>query len=287
MSDTATNFEQAEPVKEYTTVESIFVRHRNVLMLKANFTPIFTDHYLHLSEQKLRFEEKKDAILKDLLGVLTLHAAARPWAETTAWTASIAEPRVNFFASAGSTKEMVVGTLFTEGVREIEKNLLYSQTHSPTSPLRKSTVEIKGSCPLRWIESYYKDSEQRPCRAFYLGNDDYLLLAAQPAYDQDWLEGLNTESAHHILEAEETKLLETRKFYFNCGCSEERLLRSLIGFKDNPEELFGDQEEIQATCPRCQTNYSFKRDIFEQIEIVEEETTEKKQETPNNSTNKP
>ena len=39
-----------EAVAEFTKVESIFIRHRNVLAVRANFTPIFTDYYLHLMD---------------------------------------------------------------------------------------------------------------------------------------------------------------------------------------------------------------------------------------------
>ena len=37
-----------EMVEEFVTVESIFVRGRNCLALRAKFSPLFTDYYLHL-----------------------------------------------------------------------------------------------------------------------------------------------------------------------------------------------------------------------------------------------
>ncbi|MDB4551440.1 disulfide bond chaperone, partial [Akkermansiaceae bacterium] len=69
-----------EPVQEFTKVESIFVRHRNCLMIRAEFSPIFTDYYLHLMDIEERHPENLDTTLKDLLAVLTLHLTARPWA---------------------------------------------------------------------------------------------------------------------------------------------------------------------------------------------------------------
>ena len=47
--------ESIQPVEDFTKVESIFVRHRNCLLVRAQFTPIFTDYYLHLLEHKLRY----------------------------------------------------------------------------------------------------------------------------------------------------------------------------------------------------------------------------------------
>ena len=56
-----------------TRVESIFVRHRNTLMVRANFTDIFTDHYLHLADHKLKPAPDLDLKLKELLVALTLY----------------------------------------------------------------------------------------------------------------------------------------------------------------------------------------------------------------------
>ena len=39
-----------ETPEEYTKIESIFVRHRNALVLRGQFTPIYTDYYLHLMQ---------------------------------------------------------------------------------------------------------------------------------------------------------------------------------------------------------------------------------------------
>ena len=277
-SDQHSNQQATQPVEEFTRVESIFVRHRNVLFLKADFVPIFTDYYLHLMEHELRHKESLDAKLKDLLAMLTLHLTARPWAEIIAWTANIRAPRVNFFATGSSINENITGTLFTENVRETDRNLLFNQTIVKDAAGRKSTIEVKTDEPLEWLESYYTESEQRPGRAFNLGEDHYALLAAQPGYDREWFESLTTESVKEILEKEETKLLETRKFKFDCGCSEEKLMSALIGYKDRPEELFGDQNEIHATCPRCSAKFTFSRELFDKLAALDTKAKQQSQE---------
>ena len=75
--------------EEPITVESIFVRERNVLLVEANFTPVYLDYYLHLMQHELRYPETLDLKLKELLAFLTLHATARPWA---AWAARWRNP---------------------------------------------------------------------------------------------------------------------------------------------------------------------------------------------------
>jgi len=249
-----------EPVAEFTKVESIFVRHRNCLMVRADFTPIITDYYLHLMDIGERHPENLDTPLKDLIAILTLHLVARPWAETIAWTANLRAPRVNFFATGSSVHEYIVGRLFTKDVREPDRNFLYSQTSTPGNKPRNSTIEVESGDPLEWIQRFYDQSEQRPGRAFRLPNDEYVLIAAQPDFDEEWLEGLTSESVAEILDTEKTKVLETRKFRFNCGCSLEKILPTLSAWKDKPEELFGDDATLNLHCPRCGKKYQVSRE---------------------------
>jgi len=251
-----------QEVAEFSKVESIFVRHRNVLLVTAQFTPIYTDYYLHLMDQKLRHKEELDQKLKDLLALLTLHLVARPWAETIAWTVTLRAPRVNFFVTGGSIYENITGTLFTENIKEPDSNILYSQTTVSNEAGRKSTVGLESNDPIEWIETYYHQSEQRPARAFRLGDDTYALLAAQPDADLEWLKGLTLEDVQQITDVEETKVLETRKFRFHCGCSVEKIIPALAGYKENKEALFQGDPVIEVSCPRCGNKYLVSPDML-------------------------
>ncbi len=91
-----------DPPEDFTTIESVFVRHRNALVLRGQFTPVYTDYYLHLMQHGIRHPVELDQMLKDALAMLVLHLVARPWAETIAWTANLRAPRVNLFVTGGS-----------------------------------------------------------------------------------------------------------------------------------------------------------------------------------------
>lgn len=250
-------------VEEFTKVESIFVRHRNVLAVRAQFTPIYTDHYLHLMQQNIRHASELDQMLKDTLAMLTLHAVARPWAETIAWTINLRAPRVNIFASASSTEESIVGRLFTEGVREPDRNFFYAQTISEKLPKpRLSTLEVDDRDPLHWVEQYYKQSEQRPARAFRLDEEVFVLIVAQPDFDEEWLASLDEDAVTRLEQDEETKVLETRKFRFHCGCNLEKILPVLGSWREKPDELFEGANEITIQCPRCAASYLVTRDML-------------------------
>lgn len=252
-----------QSAEEFTKIESIFVRHRNALLVRGQFTSIYTDYYLHLMEHGLRYPGELDQMLKDSLAMLTLHLVARPWAETIAWTANLRAPRINLFVTGGSVEEAVTGRIFTEGVREPDRNFFYSQTttRDGVEP-RTSTLEVEGRDPVDWIGKYYQQSEQRTARAFRLEDEWFALVAAQPDCDLEWLDGLTAEAVAAIESAQETHLLETRKFRFHCGCTLDKILPILGGWRERPEELFAGAESIQIECPRCAARYEVTRGML-------------------------
>jgi molecular chaperone Hsp33 len=249
-----------QPVEDFTTVESLFVRRRNALLLRGQFTPVYTDYYLHLMQHGIRHPPDLDQMLKDALAMLALHLTARPCAESAAWTANLRAPRINLFVTGGSLDEAVVGRIFTEDVREPDRNYFHNQVmvQGNREP-SVSSLEIDGRDPVAWISQYYDRSEQRPARAFRLEDENFAIIAAQPDCDLEWLASLDGEEVSRITEDEETSLLETRRFRFNCGCTLERILPILGGWRDKPEQLFGQAEMIQVQCPRCAASYQITR----------------------------
>lgn len=243
--------EEFSPVAEFTKIESIFVRHRNVLAVRGSFSDIYTNYYVHLMETKQKYEPRLDLMLKNALAVLTLHLVARPWRETIAWTVNMRAPRVNLFVNGGSVNEYITGRIFTEDVREPDRNLLYAQTLTTGGEPRTSMIEVDGEEPTEWVKSFYEQSEQRPGKCFELPNEEFILFAAQPDFDEEWFESLTAENARQLLEEAETKVLETRQFRFHCGCSPQKILPALRGYKDDPGALFQGEGHIVAECPRC------------------------------------
>ena len=156
------NLMEQASVEEFTIVESIFLREKNCLLLRAEFTPIYTDYYLHLMELKERHPAGLDSTLKELLAVLTLHLTARPWAETIAWTANLRAPRANFFATGSSTSEYITGRLFTEDVREPDRNFLYSQTTVPGAEASLSTIEVRKQFTLGMAPTFLRAIRATP-----------------------------------------------------------------------------------------------------------------------------
>ncbi len=251
-----------ESVAEYTTVQSVFVRGRNCLLLRADFSPLFVDYYLHLMQHKLRNEETEDGLLKQLLAYFTLHLVSRPWQEYHAWTFNTREPSLaNYFVSGSSVDEEVVGRAFTEDVREPEKNMLFAQNLARGKEPQTSVITLSGSSVGQWVEEYYRRSEQRLARVFDLGNDHYALITAEPGADHDWLEALTPEDVKNIDTAEQTKVLETRKFFFRCGCSVEKILPVIKAMHKDLADQLSEQGYVEIACPRCGASYRVTPDM--------------------------
>jgi molecular chaperone Hsp33 len=231
-------------------------------MVRGGFPPIYTDYYLHLMQHGLRYPEHLDTTLKDAMAMLTLHLVARPWAETIAWTVNIRTPRVNLFTTGSSLHQQITGRCFTEDVRETDRNIFYSQTTVPDEESRRSSLEVDSTNPLEWTENLYRYSEQRPGRAFRLPDETFVLLAAQPDYDEQWFMSVDTPDIVRLEQTEETRLLETRRFRWDCGCDLNRILPTLGIWRDQPEKLFQDQEEITIQCPRCAAKFAVTRDMI-------------------------
>ncbi len=248
--------ESEEPIE----VRSYFVRQRNALVVRATFSPLYLDYYLHLMQHQIRHEVRLDQWLKDALAALTLHLASRPRNEATAWTMNLASPALNLFVTGSNRNQTVTGRIFTENVRETERHLFFSQTTSEGLPVRQSTIEFEDLDMFSAVESYYRQSEQRPARYFHHGEEDIVMVTAQPDCDMPWFLTLDDEMIRSLDEEEELSLLERRYFRFHCGCDVEKIYPVIASLSlPTQEELFAGSDIAVADCPRCGAHYAIDR----------------------------
>jgi molecular chaperone Hsp33 len=253
-----------DPNASTVEVRTYFVRGRNALVARAEFSPLYIDYYLHRADHDLVYENAHDAMLKEALAALTLHLASRPQEESCGWTFNFQEPHLNLFVTGSSRPGRVAGRVFTEDVREFGKNLLIGQTTRPNQPPVQSLVEFAGGGIVPAVELYYAQSEQRLARLFCYEDEDLVMVSAQPDCDEAWLAALTEEDIRALDETEQLSLLERRIYVWECGCSVDRLypiLGKLAG--DDLDEVFGGEEIITLTCPRCGARYRAAREQFE------------------------
>ncbi len=261
--------ESPQPVAEFATVQSLFVRRRNCLLLRADFSPLFVDYFLNLMQHGRRNPAREEGIFRQLLAFFTLHLVSRPWKEYHAWTLSLREEGVakepiaaNFFVSGSSLTEDVVGRIFTEEVKVPEQNMLFAQNVVPGREPQTSVIVLHGDTPPAWVEDFYRQSEQRQARAFELEGDSFALITAQPDADHDWLAELTAADVAELDAQEELKQLETRRFYFRCGCTLDKILPAIRAMQHDFADLLSEQGHLEVSCPRCGAAYRVTPDML-------------------------
>jgi molecular chaperone Hsp33 len=241
-----------------------FVRHRNVLLARANLTDLFVDFHLHLADHRIEVAEAHGTLFKRALAAFVLHQVSRPWNEMTAWTLHFQEPRVNVFLTGDNETGAITGRIFDEHVRDMPENLFFADVVVPRQPKRRSAVPFAGADPLAALETFYAQSEQRVGRVFDLGGDRFALAAEHPDCDVAWLRGLAAGDLATLDTAETLALLEKRIYRWHCGCNQARMLEVLAPtFRADPEDLFGGGETVEIRCPRCGARHTVTREALE------------------------
>jgi molecular chaperone Hsp33 len=254
-----------EPIPNGAEVTTDFIRHRNVLLVRGDLSPLFVDYYLHLADHKLRYEPTQDRLLKEAIAAFALHCASRQRNEHLAWTIGLQNPRVNVFVVGDNEDCTVTGRLFTENVREADRNVFFADLMPHRgAEKRRSVVNFDGSDIWAAVENYYATSEQRTARYFDLGEDHYAMLISHPDCDEAWLRGIDLNGVKALAESETLARIERRAYRWNCGCSQQKIMAALAPVaRDDLSGLFHEDESIHVQCPRCAAGHIITREAME------------------------
>jgi redox-regulated HSP33 family molecular chaperone len=256
--------EAAATARRGLEVRTYFVRGRNALVARADFADMYVDYYLHQGQHGYQHAPEHDGMLKEALAALTLHCASRPWNESWAWTLHYREPLLNLFVAGDNRRGTVVGQIFTEDVKDDGRSVFFADCVRERGEPRRSYVEITGREPMRAVEQFYAQSEQRPARYFQHGIEDFVMISAQPQCDLAWIESLDDSAIRVLDETETLSLLEQRYYRWECGCTHERMLSILAPvMRSDPEGLFGFDALLRLSCPRCGARHTITREALE------------------------
>jgi len=245
-------------------IRAYFVRNRNALVTRGMFDELFVDYFLHNGDQRIHVEPGHAELFKRALAGFALHLASRPRNEMTAWTLHFQQPLVNLFLAGDNEDGSLTGRVFDEDVRQMPSNLFYADIVRPGQPARRSTVEFDRADPLAAVEKFHAQSEQRPCRFFQLGGEDFVMVASHPDCDKPWFDALTPGAMRAIDKTETLVLLEKRIYRWHCGCNQRRMMQVLApAMLENPDELFGGGEKLEIRCPRCGARHVITRESLE------------------------
>ena len=243
---------------------SHFVRSRNAVVIRASFTELYVDYFLHLAAHHVRPPEQHVPKFKDALAAFVLHCTARPRHELVAWTLHFEESLLNIFLTADSDEESVAGRVFADHVRQMQANYLYCDTVVGRQPTHRSMVNFPGEDAFRAAEAFYLQSEQRPARFFALAPEEFAMVCSHPDCDTAWFDALTVETVRELDKTETLALLERRRYRWHCGCDQQKILGVLApSMRQDPAALFGNDASIQVNCPRCAARYIITREAME------------------------
>ena len=245
-------------------VPTLFVRNRNALLARATFSDLYVDYYLHLGTQQIRPSAEADAMFKRALAAFTLHSASRPWNELTAWTINFQQPLVNLFLTGDNDTGAITGRVFDENVKELPENICYADVVRGREPKRRSAVSFTGGDPIAAAEKFYAQSEQRVARYFQVAEEEFAMVTELPDCDLAWLNALTAEQVKAFDTTETLGPMERRIYRWHCGCNQQRMMEVLAPtMRQDPNELFGDDEKLEIRCPRCGARHAITREAME------------------------
>ncbi len=242
-----------------------FVRERNALLVRGSFGPLYMDYYLHLMQHEMKPEPQHDVLFKEALAAFTLYVASRPWKEITAWTANLQNPLLNIFLTGNSTAGTITGRVFADSVKKQSTGQLYSQVIEQDKESRTSIIDIEGNDFFTIAKNFHAQSDQRPARFFEIRPEEYVLIAAQPDCDLEWLAALDSAKIANLETSGETLThLETRRYRFHCGCEAARFIPSLTSLSTAElDDLFTKGDPLTIQCPRCGASIPISRSDIE------------------------
>lgn len=245
-------------------IRTYFVRNRNALLARAEFSDLYVDYYLHLGQHQLTVAAEHDELFKRGLAAFALHCASRPGNELIAWTLNFQRPLVNLFLAGDNETGALTGRVFAENVKEGPENLFYADVVRSRQPKRRSAVAFGGADAFAAVETFYAQSEQRGARYFQLAEEEFVLLTEHPDCDLDWFRGLTPERVRALGETETLVLMERRIQRWHCGCNQRRMLEVLAPvMRQDPDGLFGGDPGLEIRCPRCGGRHAVTREALE------------------------
>lgn len=246
-----------------------YLPKREGLLIQVDSSDYLIDYYLHRKDFAPDTLPEHDEKLKELITCFAIHLSGRTGRETHAWTVHIvAEKPYSLFVTGntgdiddtGAARGFIVGNVLTENIRHTDVNSIHAQfTHRGKN--FTSMVSCDSSDIPRMVEEFYRQSEQYPMRiVLSQTSDTAIALVALPEYDEEWIQNAPVADLPTSSEVEKSRM-RTCHFAFSCDCSPEKLIPFFRGLShDELNDLYGEDEELHVTCPRCARQFSVARD---------------------------
>ncbi len=250
---------------------SEYIPKREALVVKVDASDYLIDYYLHRKTYAPDTNPAHDEKLKELITCFAIHLSARTGQETHAWTVHlVGETPYSLFVTGntgliddkGIAQGFIVGHILTDNIRHTDVNSIHAQFTSRGSSF-KSMVRCDSDNIPKMVEQFYAQSEQYPLRIQLSDTSDTAIgLVALPEFDEDWIRTVSIEDAASS-PAIERSPMRTVHFAFSCDCSPDKLLPFFRSMSSEAlEDLYGNDSELQISCPRCGKQFAISRSMI-------------------------
>ncbi len=245
-----------------------YIPKREALLVRVDMSDYLIDYYLHRKDHAPETLPEHDEKLKELIACFAIHLSARTAQETHAWTVHlVADKPYSLFVTgntgvmddSGIARGFLVGHILTDNIRHTDVNSIHAQfTHHGKT--FNSMVRCDSADIAKMVQQFYEQSEQYPLRLILSQTSDTALgLVALPEYDAEWIASVDLEQLA-ASSNDERSPMRTCHFAFSCDCSPEKLIPFFQTMsKESLQELYGDDDELQITCPRCGKQFAIHR----------------------------
>jgi len=245
-----------------------YIPKREALLISVDSSDYLIDYYLHRKTYAPDTDPAHDEKLKELITCFAIHLSARTATETHAWTVHlVAETPYSLFVTgntgvideSGIAHGFIVGHILTDHIRHTDVNSIHAQFSNRGSTF-KSMVRCDTNDIPKMVEQFYAQSEQYPLRLKLSDNSDTAIgLVALPECDEEWIRSVDISAVPTATDITRSPM-RTVHFAFSCDCSPDKLLPFFRSMSpDAVNELYGDDQELQITCPRCGKQFGIHR----------------------------
>ncbi len=244
-------------------VSGFLDREREVVIARGEFSPLFAAYRSHARKWNSMPDDQALGMMNHMLAAAALYLAIHPPDEFAAWTLNIVQPPINFFVCGDNQQFAITGRAYTQNVKNANSNRLFMESQRPRREPSRSVLDVAGGDVLDIFEQFFNKSDQIPSRLFARAANEIVLIQGMPGVDLAWLQSLDSDSVRGYLK-KDFENIEQRNYRFQCGCDPGKILTVVSGmFKDNPEDLFRGDSEVETHCPRCSRSFWITREDFD------------------------
>lgn len=209
---------------------------------------------------QVREDGELDDLLLRLLGAAGLAAVSLSERESWGWTLALPGIPVGLFCAV-EPEGRICGRI---RAADVERKTAAIQRKRPDGPLVQSHLEPPSVDPADTVQRYFTNVVQVPTRIEQDADGRGALVQALPGGTLGGLEEPEprafVDRCFALADEEATKRLDEVLLFYDCRCSDERILEMLASLPDaQRRELWGDRTSLETECPRCGRTYTVRR----------------------------